>query len=184
MGLDSQIPRVDEEIVILLQKEDSRAIDIIYDKYGEALYGILCKILNDEVQAQDALQTTLVKIWKNGKSYDSSKGRLFTWMLNICRNTGIDMLRSKENKTKSKNQSIDNLVNTIDLSSNLSINIDSIGIKDIIEKLPEDQKKLITLMYFKGYTQQEIADYIPMPLGTVKTKIRAALISLRNIFNS
>jgi RNA polymerase sigma-70 factor, ECF subfamily len=180
----SQISITETEIVALLHSGNERAIDIIYDNYADALYGILCKILNNDIQAEDALQMSLVKIWKNGASYDSSKGRLFTWMLNIARNTALDMLKSKENKNQLQNRNVEDVVSIIDNNNNTNLNIDTIGIKKVIANLPADQQQIIELMYFKGYTQAEIAEYIPMALGTVKTKLRNAIIALRKIFNN
>jgi RNA polymerase sigma-70 factor, ECF subfamily len=184
LQLASQISSTETEIVALLQSGNQRAIDIIYDKYGDALYGLLCKILNNDVQAEDALQISLVKIWKNAASYDASKGRLFTWMLNIARNTALDMLKSKENKNQKQNRNVEDVVSIIDSNSDNKLNIDTIGLKKVISALPADQQQIIDLMYFQGFTQAEIAEYIPMALGTVKTKLRNAIIALRKIFNN
>jgi RNA polymerase sigma-70 factor, ECF subfamily len=180
----SSISNTEQHIVALLQHGEEKAIRIIYDNYGDALYGLLCKILKDDIKAEDALQISLVKIWKNGKTYDSSKGRLFTWMLNITRNTALDMLRSKENKNSLQNRNVDDVVNLLDYTNNNNLNIDAIGLKKVISELPADQQQIIELMYFKGFTQVEIAEYIPMALGTVKTKLRTAIIALRKIFNN
>ena len=89
---------LEKEIVGLLKKGDKRAISIIYENYSSALYGVILKITINEEIAQDALQETFIKVWKNAKKYDSSKAKLFTWLFRIARNTAIDKLRSFNNK--------------------------------------------------------------------------------------
>ncbi len=182
LGTIKKITATESQIIALLQNADVRAIDLIYEKYANALFGMLVVILKDEIQAQDALQVSLVKIWKSGATFDPNKSRLFTWMLNVCRNTALDVLRSKENKNKNQNRNIDDVVRLIDCHTSFTINTDMIGLEKIVQILPEDQQQLINLIYFQGYTQAEVAEYIPMPLGTVKTKLRAAMMFLRKRF--
>jgi RNA polymerase sigma-70 factor, ECF subfamily len=174
----------EDQIVQLLHKGDTRGIDLIYEKYADALYGVIQKIINNEHDAEDVLQTSLVKIWKNGATYDSNKGRLFTWMLNICRNTALDKIKSKGSRNEKSNRDIDIATNYIDSKQNENLNIETLDIKKQVNQLPADQKTLIDLMYFKGHTQAEIAEIVDIPLGTVKTKLRSAILSLRTIFNA
>ena len=102
---------IDEpNLILLLKKRDKVAFDLLYDRYSSALYGIIMKVVNSEELSQEILQDVFVKIWNNFESYDSTKGRLFTWLLNIARNTSIDRLRSKDFKAQLKNQSIDKSV--------------------------------------------------------------------------
>ncbi len=168
------------ELVKLLKEKDKPAFSYLYDNYSGALFGIVLKILNrDEETAQDVLQEAFVKIWKNLQSYDGTKGTLFTWMLNITRNTAIDKLRSLKRVSI---QSIDNNVHKVDSQHHHSMVIEKIGIKEVLNTLKPEYKTLIDLAYYGGYTQQEIAEKLNMPLGTVKTRIRAALVEIRRIF--
>lgn len=93
----------EEELIQLLKTGDESAFSYLYDHYSGALFGVIFKIIGDQPLAEDILQEAFVKIWNNFSSYDSSKGRLFTWMLNITRNLTIDTLRSKSYKKQSKN---------------------------------------------------------------------------------
>jgi RNA polymerase sigma factor (sigma-70 family) len=137
------------------------------------------QILDDVDLANDVLQEVFVNIWRKIESYDSNKGRLFTWMLNITRNAAIDVLRSKSYQNSQKNQSISDQ-NEFDAGGKTSqLNIDNIGVRKMLEKLKVEQRVLIELAYFKGYTHEEIAEIESIPLGTVKTRIRSALIQLR-----
>jgi RNA polymerase sigma factor (sigma-70 family) len=143
------------------------------------LYNIIMQIIGDGELSNDVLQEVFVNIWRKIESYDSVKGRLFTWMLNITRNASIDVLRSKSFQNSQKNQSISDS-NEFDSGGKISqLNVDNIGVRKVLEKLKPEQRVLIELAYFKGYTHEEIAEIESIPLGTVKTRIRNALIQLR-----
>ncbi len=120
------------DLILLLRQREQSAFSYLYDNYSGALYGIILSIVPDKELANDVLQEVFVKIWRQVDSYDASKGRLFTWMMNIARNASIDMLRSK------------------------------------------------------GYqkTQDEISKTLNMPLGTVKTRLRSALLQLRELMKN
>ncbi|KAA5544893.1 sigma-70 family RNA polymerase sigma factor [Adhaeribacter rhizoryzae] len=147
---------------------------ILYDKYSAALYGIILRIVKSEVVAEDVMQETFVKIWSSIGQYNKEKGRLFTWIINIARHAAIDKIRSKEFRVGSKERSID--VSPVNqLHSGYEVRPDDIGIKDLVGKLNPDQRKIIDMMYFDGYTQSEVAEELAIPLGTVKTRTRAAM---------
>lgn len=172
----------EENLVNLLKKKDRQGINYLYDNYSKVIYGVILKGVNKEEVAEDILQEVFVKIWKNIESYDPLKGRLYTWMLNIARNSVIDYLRSKQNMKDAQNQNIENSVNTINKIENSVQNTDNIGLKQLVESLPENHKEVIDLVYFKGFTQDETSKELNIPLGTVKTRVRSAIGMLRSIF--
>ncbi len=169
----------EEELVALLKNKDIAAYNALYDNYSAALYGVITRIIPAEEIAEDVLQDVFIKIWKNFESYDQSKGRLFTWMLNIARNSSIDYSRSKQFKVDTKIQDIDNSVYEINQKTSSSINVDVIGVKEQVVKLKDEYKVLIDMIYFGGYTQEETAKELGIPVGTVKTRVRAAIKQLR-----
>lgn len=170
-----------QHIISLLKAQDDQAISLLYDTYAPALYGIILKIVHSEEVAQDVLQESFIKAWKNGSRYESSKGTLFTWLLNIARNTAIDKTRSASFRQNGKIQGLDKSVyNNISLSHQQ--NPDHIGLKTIVDGLEEKYRIIIELVYFKGYTQQEVVECLGIPLGTVKSRVRIALRELRAIF--
>jgi RNA polymerase sigma factor (sigma-70 family) len=180
--LSTIIPTYTEkELVSLLKNRDNKAFGYLYDHYSGALYSIILQILNDSELASDVLQEVFVNVWRKIESYDSTKGRLFTWMLNIARNASIDTLRSKTYQNDKKNQSIDVQSEEQVINQITVINVDNIGFRKILNQLREEQRLLIDLAYFKGYTHEEIAEMENLPLGTVKTRIRSALIQLRGL---
>lgn len=169
----------EQELVARLKNRDEAAFAYLYDHYSGALYNIILQILNDTELASDVLQEVFVNIWRKISMYDAGKGRLFTWMLNIARNASIDTLRSKTYQNSRKNQSIEDNVDVLRPGDNTQLGIDTIGLRKVLEKLKDEQRRLIELAYFKGYTHEEIAGLEQIPLGTVKTRIRNALIQLR-----
>ncbi len=164
-----------------MKNKDQAAFARLYDNYSGAIYSIILQIVNDEELANDILQEVFINIWRKIEMYDAEKGRLFTWMLNIARNASIDMLRSRGYRNSKKNQSIQENVDITVPGNTEQMNVDSIGLKKLLEKLKPEQRVLIDLSYFKGYTHEEIAEQENIPLGTVKTRIRNALIQLREI---
>lgn len=158
-------------------------MDYLYDHYSGALYGVAFRILKKEEIAEEVLQDIFLRIWDKIENYDDSKGKLFTWMINIARNLAIDKTRSKESNNSRKTDDIDYLVNRIDRQENTQLEVDAIGLKEIMMKLSDDQQFIVNQLYLKGYTQSEVAEEFDIPLGTVKTRLRLAMIELRSMLN-
>jgi RNA polymerase sigma factor (sigma-70 family) len=166
-----------------LIKKDQSALDYLYDHYSGALYGVVFRILKKEETAEEVLQDVFLKVWDKIESYDPSKGKLFTWMINIARNQAIDKTRSKEVSKGKKTDDIDLIVNKVDRQENTELEVDAIGLKEVLLRLSEDQRFIVTQLYLKGYTQSEVAEEFGIPLGTVKTRLRLAMIELRSILD-
>ena len=174
---------VEKEIVRLFEEGNVKAMDLLYDNYSDALYGVILRMVGDEAVAGDVLQEAFVKIWQNSKSYDPDKGRLFTWMLQISRNLAIDKLRSREYSQAKKTEDLQNHVYPTNDAGTTRQNEDDIGVKDLLDHLREEERLVIDLVYFQGYTQSEIAKEKNIPLGSVKTRLRMAMKNLRRILN-
>lgn len=170
------------ELVNLLQQKDQHAFSYLYDNYAAALNGVIFKIVQNEDTAEDILQEAFLKIWNNISMYDAAKGRLFTWMLNIARNLAIDFLRSKRHRNQQQILTDENALNNVPADVAAMERFDVIGIRKQLANLKPEQKQLIDLAYFGGYTQDEIAKETGIPLGTVKTRMRTAISELRKIF--
>ena len=170
-----------EELIVLIREKNQKAFSYLYDNYSRALFGVISNITPEQEEAEDVLQNSFLKIWNNFDSYDEQKGRLYTWMLNIARNMAIDSTRSKHEKVKNKIQeATDSVYHKNNLFTENSAH-NTIGLQTIISNLKEDHKEIIDLAYFQGYTQEEISQKLNMPLGTVKTKVRQAIMNLREL---
>lgn len=168
-----------EPLIKRLQQQDKAALSELYDAYGGALYGVALRIVQDEELAQQVLQDTFLKIWRNAGQYDPSKGRLFTWMLNIARNTAIDLTRTSPFRQARKTTTLDSIVHR---PGGMSANPEHVGLRELVGNLEEKYRDLIELVYFQGYTQEEAAEQTGIPLGTVKTRLRHAIGELRKYF--
>ena len=183
MAATKKISLSEEELVSKLKSQDTLAIQALYDMYSGALLGVISRVIQHTEVAEDLLQETFIKIWNSAGSYDNSKGRLFTWMMNIARNLSIDKLRSKDFKNSNKNQDIENNVDFIDAQKGITFNADVLGIKDLVTSLKPEFKTVLEMVYFKGYTHVEAAEELNLPLGTVKTRIRMGIMELRKNLN-
>jgi RNA polymerase sigma-70 factor (ECF subfamily) len=171
-------------IVQQLREKDKQVIEQLYDQYSAVLFGIILKIVQSNEVAEDALQESFVKIWSNGSSYDSAKGTIFTWMLNIARNTAIDKVRAANGKKKAQLSDYNALLGKEGQHPSAELQIDQIGLIQVVDGLEEKYREMIDLIYFKGYTQEEISQELGMPLGTVKSRLRIAIRELRRVFGS
>jgi RNA polymerase sigma-70 factor, ECF subfamily len=171
----------DELLIALLRSRDSNAVTLLYEKYSSALYGMIVRIVRIRELAEEVLQDVFVKAWRNFDSYDATKGRLYTWLINIARYAAIDATRSSA-FNRPNHQPIDSLLSIVDTRQRALLNTDIIGVEQLTKILPPDLKTLIDLLYFEGYTQAEAAEYLGIPVGTVKTRVRAAIKLLRALF--
>jgi len=170
------------ELVTKLKANSQSAFEYLYDHYSAALYGVILKIVKDEARAADVLQESFLKIWRNIASYSPEKGTLFTWMLNISRNRAIDMLRA-EAKTDKKVVCLDVITETQhDPADGWSHIVYEMDVKRWVARLSPERRIPIELVYFQGYTHEEAAERLSIPLGTVKSRIRKGLQELRSVF--
>ncbi len=169
----------EQDLLELLQTKSEKSFSILYDNYSAAIFGVVNKIVRSEEIASDITQDSFVKIWKNLDNYSSTKGTIFTWMLNIARNTAIDKIRSQEYLQTRQNLEIESYVGVLDNENSSVLNVDAIGLNKLVEKLKPEYRQLIDLVYFKGYSQSEIAEEFGIPLGTIKTRIKSAITNLR-----
>jgi RNA polymerase sigma factor (sigma-70 family) len=143
------------------------------------LFGAIIRIVKKEEVAEEVLQDVFLKIWDRFANYDPAKGKLFTWMVNVARNQAIDKTRSKEIAKEQKTRGIENVVGRIEKSEYIEQHIDGIGVADILKNLSQEQRFVVEHLYFKGYSQSELAEEFGIPLGTVKTRLRLAMQQLR-----
>lgn len=178
----------EENLVQLIKAKNERGFNILYDKYCGALYGILTKIVKRSEIADDLLQDTFVKIWKNIDKYDASKGTLFTWMLNIARNLAIDYLRSTCYRHELQNINIDFISTQKDYNDSISVDYNEFEFNDFktnaLKHLNPKCAEVIDMIFFFGCTHEQAAQLLKLPLGTIKTRARVGLTLLRGLYKT
>ena len=172
---------LEKHIVDLLREGDEKAISLLYEHYGDTLYGVAFKVVRDEELAQDILQESFIKIWNKAHTYDPSKAKLFTWLFRITRNTAIDKLRSLSNKVEREIQ--------IDVSDVYNVGEENIrpelmDMKKQLDKIEPKYQIVLEALFFEGMTQQEASEELGIPLGTVKSRLKIGLRELRKIYGA
>jgi RNA polymerase sigma-70 factor (ECF subfamily) len=150
---------------------------MLYDDYSPALLGVIVRIVNDKELAEEILQKSFLKIWQNIDSYDSAKGSFFTWILTIARHSAIDEVRSKRFENLEKTNSLETTVYELD---HTILSSDGIDVNKLLSALDQKYKDVLDVVYLQGYSHSEAAKKLDIPLGTVKTRIKKALSTLRS----
>jgi RNA polymerase sigma-70 factor, ECF subfamily len=169
----------DDTLISLLKTRPQHGMSMLYDKYSAALFNVILRVVQAKEIAEEILQDTFTKAWRYIDSYDMGKGRLYTWLVNIARNSAIDATRAKN--FNRRNEDIENPKSIVNQPVT-TINTDTIGIQKLTESLSPELKILIDLIYFEGFTQAEVAEHLSMPIGTIKTRLRLAMSILKRSF--
>ena len=171
----------DEEVLVQrLLARDEQALRLLHDRYARNLLTVIRRLVRDESLAQDVLQEGLLKVWLSISSYDASRGRLFTWMVRVCCNQAIDALRSPRYRFHTRNKSLEES-GARQAPASVTFNPEHIGVRELTLQLKPRQREVIDLIYFSGCTQAETAVQLGIPLATVKTRARAALLVLAQL---
>lgn len=178
MALENSIS--EEKIVSLLKEKDARGMYYLYEKYGEALYGLVYSHIPIIEVAEEVLQQVMISIWQKINSFDSNKQRLYTWLLQITRKLAVEKAATIDLTGKVPYYAIN--VKRDTATENEDINPDNIGINEVMTSLRREQKQLLDLVFFTGLTPTEAAARLRMPLGTVKTRVRSVILELRKLF--
>ncbi len=168
---------MEEEIIKKLKSRDQSGLQSLYKNYGDVLYGNILRVTNNDTSiAQEILQNTFLKIWKNIDKYESKKGGLFTWMNTIARNTALDKVRLVGYQQNKKTESIDASVYSLNKSY---ISASKLDVDKLLSTLEEKNKVVLDMIYLQGYSHRETAKILDLPLGTIKSRLRIGLGALR-----
>ena len=172
----------DEELAKRLQQRDPQAMADLYDRFGRLVYSVILAIVRDAGVAEDLVQETFLRVWNRMNAFEAGKGALGPWLLAIARNRAIDYIRSVQSRMQRNTYEFDVREHPslfVDMEKDV-LNTDSARvIRKALEKLTENQRKVIELAYYEGLSQSEMAERMGQPLGTVKTWVRTALQLLR-----
>jgi RNA polymerase sigma-70 factor, ECF subfamily len=169
----------DASLLARVQSGDEQAMASLFDRYSKVVYSVALRVLHDPAAAEDVLQEIFMQIWRNPDSFTAARGSLGGWLAVVSRNRSIDTLRRKR-PTDSVEDVI--LASPYNLAAEAERNSLMEIARSVIVKLPSEQRKTLEMAFFDGLTHSEIAEITGDPLGTVKTRIRSALITLRKVF--
>ncbi len=175
--------KLSEELLIrAIQEKTELGAKALYDMYAGSLLGVISRIVPDPGIAEDILQELFLKIWNSFDKYDALKGRLFTWMVNLARNLAIDALRKKDYRQQALQVDLAEYGNELVQASPQFDPTDFKLVRSAVVNLPDKERQVLELIYFKGFKHTEVAEALQMPHGTVKTRCRAAINSLRTYY--
>ncbi len=176
----------DESLIRLITEGQSAALGVLYDRYGRLVFSLAFQVTSDAAVAEEITQEVFLQIWNKATTYQSSQGKVTTWITSVARHRAIDSLRRRGARPEGHQIDFEDseepdLVDPVAVEEQVEFSQRSKAVRRAIARLPPDQKKALALAFFKGLTHQEIAEQTGEPLGTVKTRIRLAMIKLKQI---
>lgn len=172
----------DIELMRRIAERDQQALLELYEQYGKAVYSLAYRVLGNATFAEEAMQDTFLKVWHQTTRWDSDKGKLKNWLLTIAQFTAIDRLRKEGRQPATHPEPIEDTDESLLTSKNEAPWQDGSILRMLVSQLPVNQASLIELAFFEGLSHGEIAEALHMPLGTVKTRLRAGLQKLRELW--
>jgi len=166
----------DAQLLDRVRRGDQQAMGMLYDRYSKVVYSVALRVLRDSASAEDVLQDVFLGLWRRPETFVSARGSLGGWLAVVARNRAIDTLRRKRPSEQVEEVY---LASPFNLADEAERNTMMQRARAIILHLPLEQRKTLEMAYFDGLTHSEIAEITGDPLGTVKTRIRTALLSLR-----
>ena len=165
---------------MIFERDDSKILELLYERYESLLFNLAYKITQDAQSSEEVLQDVFMKIWNKKAIFNTGKGKLSTWLITLCRNKAIDIIRKKKIKGFPFNENFRGIRSESLPKSDLLNKEVSAEINKVISYLNKDQQKIIDLFYYQGLSQQRIANNLNTPLGTVKSQIRLSVQHLNN----
>lgn len=176
------VQTADIELLKAVSRGDEQALAQLYDNYRVILFGLLVRILNSREEAEDVLQEVFLQVWRRAKDFDETRGKPFTWLVTLARSRAIDRLRSLGARDRVAQASVREASEEVsDAAFDTFRSEQRALVTSALSQLPEEQKRPLVLAYFDGLTQSEIAANLGAPLGTVKTRMRAGMMKLREV---
>jgi len=183
MKLDSV---ADTVLIQLIAGAHADALKALYDRYNRLVFSVALAILGDRSVAEEATLDVFVHVWRGARTYRPDRAKVSTWLVAITRHHAIDILRWQNSRLDGKSLSLNDML----LSNESAVpapealvetSLEQARVRDAVAQLPAEQRQVLTLAYFRGYTHQQIAEVLEQPLGTVKTRIRLAMQKLRQM---
>jgi len=177
-NVDRNATTTDLALATAIRSGDQNAMAALYDRYSSIVYSVALRVLQDTGAAEDVLQDIFMQLWRNPAAFDASRGNMAAWLAVIARHRAIDAVRRRLPQ-----DDIDDVVVSIesDLASEADQSRAMVKVRGALESMPPPQRSALEMAYFEGLTHSEIAEKTGEPLGTIKTRIRTGLLSLRKV---
>lgn len=178
----SQPPRLEDNTLIQrISDGDSHALQLLYERYSSAVYGIAMQVLHERSLAEEATQDTFMKIWRGTARWQTGRGAMSSWLLTVARYTAIDRLRQEQRRTAESLDDVPEPPSDIGVPERDFFQ-DGRILRGLLTHIPPEQAQVVELAFFQGMTHRELATHLDLPLGTVKTRVRLALQKLKDLW--
>jgi len=178
----------DPTLLRLVTRQDENALGALYDRFSRLVYSMALNVVNDEAAAEEITQDVFLNVWKKASSYDVSHAKVVTWIASIARHRAIDILRARSVRPVNQEFSWEEeplleIAGPLDVEEEAELHQRQQKVRLALTKLPQDQRKVMALAYFGGYSHSEMAKMLNEPIGTVKTRLRLAMQKLRQFLD-
>jgi RNA polymerase sigma-70 factor, ECF subfamily len=176
----------DEDLMPLVHDGDARAFEVVFDRHADAAFSLAYRMCGRRGMAQDVVQEAFLSLWRSGARYDRTRGSVRSWILGVVRNRTIDLFRRDSVRT-GRDVNAENVVERLpspeDVAGDAERRQDARDVRTALRDLPPDQRQVIELAYFGGFSHTQIAEMLALPPGTVKGRMRLGLTKLRVALN-
>ncbi len=174
----------DEELMLLVLDGDVRAFEVIFDRHASAAFSLAYRMCGRRAAAEDIVQEAFLSLWRSGTGYDASRGSVRSWVLSVVHNRAVDAFRCHASRDRRDVQD-DGIAERLPAPDSTDAEVerrdDARQVRTALDELPPDQRQVIELAYFRGFTHNQIAEMLELPAGTVKGRMRLGLTKMRSL---
>jgi RNA polymerase sigma-70 factor (ECF subfamily) len=172
----------DEDLMALVQDGDARAFEVIFDRHGDVAFSLAYRMCGRRAMAEDVVQEAFLSLWRSGARYDRTRGSVRSWVLGVVHNRAIDLFRRESVRTGrdvSDDTTVERMAAPDSTEGEVQRRDDASEVRGALHTLPDEQRQVIELAYFGGFSHSQIAELLRLPAGTVKGRMRLGLTKLR-----
>jgi RNA polymerase sigma-70 factor (ECF subfamily) len=176
----------DESLIRLISSSQTEALGELYDRYNRLVFGMARNAVSDQALAEEITQDVFMRVWNKASTYQAGQGKVVNWIAGIARNRAIDVFRYRKSRLDGESLSFEELPtfdppDSLNVEREIEAKLKKQRIQQALFQLPEEQRNVLALAYFRGYTHEEAAKALGQPLGTIKARIRLGMQKLRQI---
>jgi len=174
----------DEALVALVARGDEPALAELYDRVGRVAFGLAFRVLRDERHAEDAVQEAFLTVWRTAASFRAERAKASTWILTLVHRRAVDLVRREERRRAEPLADEPALEGAAEATEEAAwLRFERERVQSALKQLPDAQREAIELAYYGGFSQSELADRLGVPLGTIKSRMFAGLVRLRELLD-